>query len=313
MRTDGGDEAFRARMISVFHDDGAVWLQRLPDLLDEYGGRWGLEIGASFQPLSYGYVAAATRADGSRCVLKASVPRHDLQFEIEALRHYDGRGAVRLLEADIDAGVMLLERAEPGTPVIAIDDVEATRIAAGIMRELWRAPAARHAFPTVADWGAAFGELRARHEGGSGLLTRALLDRGDALYRELAASQGEAVVLHGDLHHWNIVRAERAPWLAIDPHGLVGERAFEVGSWMRNPVGDPGGPWEARLLARQPDVRAVLSRRLDIFADELAIDRQRLRDWSIAFAMLSACWSDESGHRDGVDQASMVAEHLAAM
>lgn len=294
------DNAFRERIASVFHDDGAAWLAGLAALLDEFARRWALDVGAAFAPLSYNYVAPATRADGSRAVLKAGVPRHDLQFEIEALRHYDGHGAVRLLEADVDAGVFLLERAEPGTPILAIDDAEATRIAARVMLDLWRPPRADHTFPTIEDWGRAFGELRARHGGTSGPLPPALFDRGESLYHDLTATQAEAVVLHGDLHHWNIVRAERAAWLAIDPHGLVGEPAFEVGSWMRNPVGDPGDPDEGRFLLRQPNPRAIIARRLDIFAEELQIDRDRLRDWSLAFAVISACWSDESNHENGV-------------
>jgi streptomycin 6-kinase len=243
------------------------------------------------------------------------VPRDDLQFEIEAMRHYSGRGAVRLLESDVDAGAMLLERAEPGTPLIAIeDDAEATRIAAGVMRTLWRPPDDPSKFPTLADWPwRAYADMRARHDGGSGELPKALFERAESLWDELVATQAPAVVLHGDLHHWNIVRAEREPWLAIDPHGVAGEPAFEVAPYMRNPVADPGGPHDARLLAHQPDVRAVLARRLDIFTDALGFDRQRLRDWSIAYAMVSACWSDESHHRDTMEQAVMVAGHLAAM
>jgi streptomycin 6-kinase len=315
MRVDDLDGAFRARMISVFHDDGAAWLERLPSLLDAFAARWRIEVGATFAPLSYAYVAAATRADGQPCVLKASVPRDDLRFEIEAMRHYGGRGAVRLLESDVDAGVMLLERAEPGTPLISLDDdAEATWIAAGVMRALWRPPVDASALPTLADWPwRAFEDMRARHEGGSGELPKALFERAESLWADLLSTQAPAVVLHGDLHHWNIVRAQRAAWLAIDPHGVVGEPAFEVAPYMRNPVADPGNPYETRLLARQPDVRAVLARRLDIFTDALGIDRHRLRDWSIAYAVVSACWSDESHHRHTMEQAVMVAEQLTRL
>jgi streptomycin 6-kinase len=165
------------------------------------------------------------------------------------------------------------------------------------MLDLWRPAPENHVFPTIVEWGRAFAELRQRHDGTSGSLPMALFERGEALYWELAASQAEPVVLHGDLHHWNVVSAERQPWLAIDPHGVVGEPAFEVGAWMRNPVGEPD---EARFLLRQPDPRAIISRRLDIFAEELRIDRDRLRDWSVAFAVISACWSDESNHANGV-------------
>ncbi len=310
----GIDAVFRQRIASVFGEDGARWLATLPDLLEACEQRWGLTLGEPFAPLSYGYVIGATTPDGAEVVLKAGVPRLDLQFEIAALRLYDGRSSVRLLDADIAAGVSLMERARPGQPIIRLgDDAEATRIAASVMRRLWSEPAAGEVFPTLTHCGGAFGELRARHGGGSGPLPRALFEYAESLYAALDASSERHVVLHGDLHHWNIVSAEREPWLAIDPHGVVGDPAFEVGSWMRNPVGNQGHPDEARLLMNQPDVRKILTRRLEIFADELALDRERLRDWSLAFAMLSACWSDESGHADGRKQGVAIAEILRSL
>ena len=75
-------------------------------------------------------------------------------------------------------------------------------------------------------------------------------------------------MLHGDLHHWNILRASRQPWLAIDPKGIIGDPAFEVAAWMLNPVTDLGN-W--------PNLKRVTARRLDQFNEILGIDRQRLR------------------------------------
>ena len=91
-------------------------------------------------------------------------------------------------------------------------------------------------------------------------------------------------MLHGDLHHFNILSAERELWLAIDPKGVVGEPAYEVGAYMRN-------PWPQ--LLSQPGVSTIMSRRLDVFSEELGIERQRLRGWAFAQAVLSAWWSYE--------------------
>ena len=306
------DPAFTKRMGRAFGDAGRMWIAQLPAILRTYADRWELTLEKPYA-LSHNYVAPAMRSDGTRVVLKAGVPRKDIAHEIAALRHWGGDGAVGVLEADAVAGVFLLEHVAPGTPIIEIDDAEATRVAAGIMRRLWRPAPAEHTFPTIADWGAAFGELRARHGGTSGSLPQALFDRGESLYFDLVASQAEPVVLHGDLHHWNILRAEREPWLAIDPHGVVGEPAFEVGPWLRNPQGDPGESGEARFLLKQPDVPRVLDRRLGIFTEELGFDRQRVRDWGIAMCTLSAAWSDESGHVEGWRHAMAVAEALGRL
>lgn len=306
------DPAFNKRMVEVFGDDGRSWLECLPALLDEYEARWSLKIQPPF-PLSYNYVAPCTRRDGTQAVLKCGVQRGPVGHEMAALRHWDGDGAVRVIESDATAAVFLLEYLKPGVPIIAIDDDEATTVAARLMQRIWRPPPDDHAFPTLADWSEAFDLLRQRHDGTTGPLPREKVERGDAIYRDLLASQRNEVVLHGDLHHTNILSAQREPWLIIDPHGVVGDPAFEVGPWLRNPVTDPDERYEERALLRQPNVASILNRRLDIFASELALDRQRLRDWGIAFATLSACWSDESNHTESWQQALTVADILATI
>jgi streptomycin 6-kinase len=93
------------------------------------------------------------------------------------------------------------------------------------------------------------------------------------------------VLLHGDLQHTNILSAERAPWLAIDPKGVVGDRGYDVGPFLIN--ADP---------QRAPS-RETLESRMRIFAVELDYDRLRLRDWAIAHAVMSAIWSaEDEGH-----------------
>ena len=110
------------------------------------------------------------------------------------------------------------------------------------------------------------------------------------------------MLLHGDLHHYNILSAERAPWLAIDPHGLVGEPAFETGAFFGNPSG----------LLDRPNPRRVLTRRADIFAERLSLDRARIVAWGFAYQMLSAVWSAEHGGT-GWRNAVSVAEILGSM
>jgi streptomycin 6-kinase len=306
--------AFRDRMIRVFGDHGREWLERLPSIIDEYAQRWELRIDPPLY-LSYNYVAPATRSDGSPAIFKCGVVAENssIRAEIAALQHWDGDGAVLVLEADGDAGVFLLERLIPGREIVELDDVVSTRIAAGLMRRLWKPTPAEHTFPTLHDWGKAFALLRERHGGTTGSLPGALMERGERLYGELLASQAQPILLHGDLHHFNILSAQREPWLIIDPHGVIGEPAFEVGPWLRNTVGDPNGPHRHLYLLNQPNARAVLDRRLNDFSQLLEIERGRLRDWGIAFCTLSACWSNESNHRDGWEQALAVAEILETL
>ena len=143
--------------------------------------------------------------------------------------------------------------------------------------------------------------MRDRFGGTSGPLPEKLTGEAERLFAELLASQSEPVVLHGDLHHFNILAAERQPWLAIDPKGVVGEPEYEVGAFLRNPMPD---------LLSKPHPGSILARRLDQFSEELGFDRERLRSWGIAQAVLSAWWSIED-HGYGWEEAIRFAELLA--
>ncbi len=244
--------------------------------------RWGLTLGAPF-PSEYNDVIAAVRADGLEVVLKLA--DGDARPEAAALELLDGRGAVALLDADHDLRALLLERVRPGTPLDCLDDEAATRVLAALMPRLWRPVPAAHLPLSVGGWGEAFARHRVAF-GGAGPLDAGLFARGEAVFAELCASAEGVVVLHGDLHHDNVLRAEREPWLAIDPKGVVGERAFEPGVLLHNPI--PG------LLAMDAPAR-VLARRLDVLTEMLGLDRERLRAWGFAQAVLSAVWFVEDG------------------
>lgn len=294
-------DAFRRHTVEAFGDRGTAWLEALPALLAEYARAWNLTLAPPFD-LSYNYVAPATRADGSEAVLKAGMWLEDLPHEIAALRHFDGQGAVRLLEADVTRGVFLLERLRPGTPLFdAADGVDATIIAADVMRRLWRPLPRAHRFPTVTDWARAFPETRARF--GSGLpFPERLLAAAEDHVRDLVASQATPVVLHGDLHHWNILRSERDGWLAIDPHGVIGEPAYETGAFLRNPL-------VGQTTFGSAEMRRIQPRRVDMLAELLEFDRRRIVRWGMAQAVLSACWTLE--HSDtGWQPAIAVADSL---
>ncbi len=281
---------FSDRIEGVFGPAGVEWLARLPRLLESAASRWSIELQPPFQPLSYNYVVPAIKADGEAVVLKAGVPNKALATEIDALRHFDGQGAVQLIEADADAGLLLLERLSPGVPVKAMgDDGNATSIFARIAHRLWRPPPEHHDFSTVSDWAKGFTRLRERFNGKAGPFPEETIGHAERVMSELVDSMSDVVVLHGDLHHWNILSAEREPWLAIDPKGVIGEPAYEVGAWLRNPF--------PRIL-REPNFEQLTLRRVELLADELGFDGSRLLGWGFCQSVLSAVWSFEDGEDD---------------
>jgi streptomycin 6-kinase len=287
---------------------GAAWLDGLPDLLAECAQRWQLEIAPPFE-LSFNYVAPCRLPDGSEAVLKVGLPNPELATEIEALHAWAGEGAVRLMFGDPQRGILLMERIIPGTPVYKLeDDAKATEIAADVLRALSRHAPPDGTFPDLYRWTRSLRTVRDRFAGGTGPLPEPLLTLAQRLAQDLIASSPEPRLLHGDLHHWNILRrqdAGRDIWLAIDPKGVVGDPAFDIGPWMYNPLPD---------LLRADNPRKILARRVDQFVDLLALDRQRVVAWGVAECVLSACWIiEDAGEADWWQGTLTVAGLLAEM
>lgn len=281
------NDEFKRRIASVFGDDGVVWLEQLPEIVAECAARWGLTVEPPF-PLSYNYVAPATRADGTRVVLKVRCPNPEASCEMEALHAFAGDGVCELLEQDEELSASLLERVTPGTPLaslVAVDDERATAIAIDLMLRLWRPPPAVHPFPSVADWAKGLERHRATYDGGTGPLPARLFEEAEEAFTWLLATTTEPLLLHGDLHHDNILAATRQPWLVIDPKGIVGDRGYDLGAFLYNPMPE--------LLA-VPNPGRTIARRVDQLAEGLGLERARVRGWGIAQAVLSACWSTES-------------------
>lgn len=278
---------------------GAEWLQHLPDILARYERKWGFKAQAPFE-LNYNYVAPAILADGTRAVIKIGYPEdREFQSEIAALQTFDGKGICRLLRADKPDAVILLERITPGIVLGTVeDDDAATRTIATVMKKLHKPLPENHSFITVAEWATAIPEYRAKH-GRNSMLPIHLLSKADKLFTHLLATSTKPMLLHGDLHHHNILLSDESGWTAIDPKGVAAEPIYEVATMIRNPYDK---------LKDMSDLQPLLKRRISILSEELGTDAARIRDWCFAQCVLSAVWSTEGDK--GPSHALRVAESL---
>lgn len=265
-----------------------------PDGTAEHVARWGLvPDGPGFStPSSH---LLPVRLDGAPAMLK--VARADEERDGGRLMvWWAGRGAARVLRHSDDA--IVLERATgprvltdlasrgSGSSRWMLDDARATRT-------LCRAAARLHANTPEAPVTGAPGPGpvggAAPPDGLVPLRTwfRDLLDhradapapvhRAAAVARELLADEQEVVVLHGDLHHGNVLDAGDR-WVAIDPKFLVGDRAFDHANIVCNPT---------------PDVALVpgrLDRQVRVICETADLDRERFLRWVVAWTGLSATW-----------------------
>jgi streptomycin 6-kinase len=265
---------------------GERWLAALPGTLAALANDWGLELGEPFE-LSHHWVCGA-RVGGVRAVLKMGPPgATHLAAEAAALSAWGGAGAVRLLRSDVGRGALLLERAEPGTAATALvpdADEQATAAAVAVLRRLHATPPPTEGVPALGARLHAF-EGHLERFAGDDPLPRALVDRARGVAAELLASSPGDRLLHGDLHHDNVLRATRERWLAIDPHGVVGDPGYDAGAWLYNP--DPP--------RREEHLLSLVPARLEQLADGLRQPLDRLAAWGFVQAVLSAVWSAQDG------------------
>ena len=298
---------FISNIQNTFGEDGYAFLKALPESIAAASARWGLTNVEPVPTLSYNFVAFAERGD-EQVILKMGVPNREFKSEMAALRLFDGNGACRLLEHEEEKHWMLLERLRPGEMLSTLDDdEEATHIAAQVMQNIWRpadgllgqSPGSR-TFIQLIDWFDGLKRLRASFQGGTGPFGEALVERVEGSVKEFFAENHRPVLMHGDFHHFNILSSERG-WLIIDPKGVTGPACYEVGPLLIN-------PWNS--LSVMKEYRSLTKRRIDILHERLGFERERIREWGLAHAVLSAWWGmeDHTGWEYALGCAEMIAE-----
>jgi len=258
-----------------------AWLEQLPNAIRDAQDRWSLMLEAPFDgnEVSCSWVAPAVRRDGTRAILKLGMPHMEGEHEIHGLRFWNGDPTVRLLAADDNLNAMLLERCEPGTALRRLPEPEQDVVIAELLRRLWRMPPAPHPFRPLAAMTAHWANetiadaVRWPDVG--------LVQEGLRLFEELPRTSPTEVLLATDLHAGNILRAEREPWLVIDPKPFVGDPAYDATQHLFN--------CEGRLRA---DPEGTMRR----FADLLEVEYERVRLWMFARAAAESrdVWDDDS-------------------
>ena len=253
-------------------------------MFDEYLERWDLVAdGGPVRTMSSDLLPV--RCGAKPAMLKVAREPEE-QRGNRLMAWWNGRGAAPVLAQEGDA--LLMERAGAPLSLQAMatggDDDEATRILCRVAARLHSAPGLPPCeIISLEEWFAPLTQHSGRGE--------PALDASAAAARALLLDQTEVAVLHGDLHHGNVLDFGELGWLAIDPKGLVGERTFDLVNMLRNPTPE---------LALAP---GRLAREASIVAGEAKVDRTRLLQWLLAFSGLSAAWAAEDGEDSDLDLA----------
>ncbi|MFE9610386.1 aminoglycoside phosphotransferase family protein [Streptomyces sp. NPDC006012] len=257
---------------------GRAFIAQLPDRAEEFLRRWELTVDG---PAMYGWCALVlpvVRAGGTPAALKLQPYDEESAGEPEALRIWDGDGAVRLLEHDGPTCTLLLERLDEGRVLSDLPDArEAVRIIGGLLARLTVVPAppgmrrladiAREMLEQV-PWAL---------ERIPDPADRRLVGDCAAAVREVLAEPGDRL-LHWDLHFENVLAGDRADWLAIDPKPLAGDPGFDLLPAIDNRYDPAGTGW-----------------RFDALTDALGLDRERARAWTLGRVLQNCLWETEDG------------------
>lgn len=270
-------------MSSVYGERGSAWLDALPGLLDETLGRWRLALERVHEPLGYGFVAYVREADGAPAVLKIGVDPVEIAQEAEYLRRLGPDVAVEVRRSE--DRMTLLERAIPGDPLATYfpdRDREATLVFAGLTRKIAAAGEFPGDWDRLDDWMAKVRTCGEAQDVRASPIGPVMARAADLAFAMIAEGRPRAV-LHGDLHHANIVRTAR-DWRLIDPKGVVGEIGFEAGALAHNP--HPA----FREHTAAPDIHEA---RVRCLAESLGEPAARIAAWTLIGSALEIAWDWE--------------------
>ncbi|MEU2281932.1 aminoglycoside phosphotransferase family protein [Streptomyces sp. NPDC013178] len=257
---------------------GRAFIAALPGLAAEFLRRWELRIdGPSMHGVS-ALVLPVTAADGTRAVLKLQLLDEESAGEPVALRLWDGDPAVRLLRHDAATGTMLLERLDPARMLSHVPDThEAVLVIARLLARLTAVPAppGLRRLDDIAR--AMLDDTPRALERVADPADRRLIADCAAAVREVVGESGDRL-LHWDLHFENVLAADRAPWLAIDPKPLAGDPGFELWPALDNRFDPADVDW-----------------RFDAMTEVLGLDRERARAWTLGRVLQNALWEIEDG------------------
>jgi streptomycin 6-kinase len=264
--------------------DWARWVERLPDRLAALLEEWELAPDGWSMHGYCSIVVPVRTSDGEQAVLKVAFDvDEESEHEHLVLRHWGGRGAVRLLRADPHRRAMLLERLHH-EDLTGLPDVEACEVVAALYPRLHlpALPQLRTVTSYVERWSADLADMPR-----SAPIPRRMVEQALSLARDLVTDPASTgVVVHGDLHYLNVLAADREPWLVIDPKPMSGDPHFEPAPMLWNRMDELG---EA--------VRAGVRRRFHTLVDAAGLDEARARDWVIVRMVLNAHWAVQDAQR----------------
>lgn len=284
----------------------ADWLRDLPATVASLADEWGFTLDRRFDDSTEAFVAAVTLHDAGPAVLKLLVPRSTdaAQEEITVLRLAGGNGCVQLLRDDAARGALLLERLGPSLHDLGLPIATRHEILCATAAALWR-PAPDCGLPTGAEKGRWLIEHIERlwEELDRPCSERAVQHAVECAEHRIAAHDDErAMLVHGDVHQWNVLRAGDG-YKLVDPDGLLAEPEYDLGIVMREDPSD--------LLASS-SVREEVALRAHRLAARCGLDPMAIHEWGVVERVSTGLLGTSVGLQPFAREMLLAADRLAA-
>ncbi len=272
---------FTQKVIELCEDDGIEWLNNLSKTIEKLEEKWEIKMERHFPNLSYNYVASCFQKDGTPAVLKIALPLQNVEIfnEVKTLRSFHGKGAVRVLEIDKAHEAILLERLTPGKhlkELFAENKEKAVEIMIDVMKSLYENSLAHEDFTDVDSW------LNGLERAPKANFPAKQLNKARNYFEKLNSNKEKVILLHGDLHHENILSSGQAEYKAIDPFGINANPGYEIGLFLR-------------VHMKWVNDRRALFEAVDQFSDAFEMRPIEVKQWAFVQQVLSASWDFEDG------------------
>jgi streptomycin 6-kinase len=251
---------FKKNVTSTYKEKGEEWLNDLNLITQTLAKKWQLSDLKPVENLSFNYVLKGFQRN-KPIVLKFGLDKA-LEKEAYVLEAYNGNGSIKLYDYDIEHNALLLEQAIPGDSLLRYSEINnpyAIKITSKVSSKIHAAPVPKtHSFPNLEEW------LMPLEKDWN--MPQEYLIKARKLANHLLKTTAKQVLLHGDLHHDNIIQ-NNEDYVAIDPKGVIGDPASEAWAIVRNPKID-----------------------FPLLAEYTGYEYSRIRDWSYVRGVLSICW-----------------------
>jgi streptomycin 6-kinase len=274
------NSTFVSNIRDLYGEEGETWINNLSSHLTHLSEKWNFRFLNVMSNLTYNFVGLVeVMPTGERAIIKMGPRRKNIAAEVQWLQCFN-KGVPKIYWHDDEHHAYLMECLAPGnslkTLVKAGQDNSATRLLCHTIRDLQSHQQKKPDFPHLSELAESLSSLK-NH------LDDKMLSKAESLFHELTTDRVQDVLLHGDLHHDNVLSSDTT-WKVIDPHGYVGDPAFEVGAMIFNP---------RDCFPKEKSASQIIERRLKILAEELPFDAKRIKAWAYCRTVLSIAWTFE--------------------